>query len=218
VKAQSFLLLVVGFLGVGSLASAGVISGASGPPTSSCANNVGDSGFTCNFFETLNGVASDSSDVVAFPTGQSVTAGYIVLLETPGGSQTDPTQWSDVLQLIDNGTKQNGTPQATSAQLLSIGSASFPTSAVVNSALHAFLVENQTGVGNDFTDSTQIVAGFNVFNVFSASPVSSPAGPGLGPVAAPEPASLALIGFALILLLTFARIRPEMAKFKLSDL
>jgi hypothetical protein len=207
VKAQSFLLLVVGFLGVGSLASAGVISGASGPPASSCANNVGDSGFTCNFFETSGGVASDSSDVVSFPsvpTVQSVTAGYVVLLESPGASQTDPTQWSDVLHFIDNGTKQ-----ATSAQLLSIGSASFPTSIVVNGAPHLFLVENQAGVGNDFIDSTQVVAGFNIFNIFSASPVSAPIS--TAPGAVPEPASLALMVFALILLFVLASIRSRMA-------
>ena len=206
-RSQSFLLLGVGFLGVASLASAGVISGASGPPVSNCTNDVGDSGFTCNFFETAGGAPSDSSDVVSFPsvpTIQSVSAGYVVLLESPGGSQTDPTQWSDVLHFIDNGTGF-----ATSAQLLSNGCNCFPTSAVVNAALHAFFVENQTGVGNDFIDSTQFVTGFNTFNIFSASPVSGPAP--TDPSPAPEPASLALMGFALTLLFAFARVRSKLA-------
>jgi hypothetical protein len=205
VRSQSFLLFGVGFLGVASLASAGLIAGAAGPPVSNCANDVGDSGFTCNFFETSGGVPSEISDVVSFPsvpTVQSVKAGYIVLLESPGGSQTDPTQWSDVLHFIDNGTGQ-----ATSAQLLSIGCNCFPTSAVVNATPHAFLVENQTGVGNDFIDSTQFVAGFNTFNIFSASPVSS--GPGPSPV--PEPASLALMSLALVFLFAFVRSRSKVA-------
>lgn len=198
-KAQSFVLLVVGFLGVASFASAGLISGASSLPVSNCVNDIGDSGFTCNFYETKGGVASEVSDVVSFPTGQSVSPGYVVLLDSPGATGADPTQWSDILQFIDNGSNQ-----ATSAQLLSIGCACFPSSAVVNSAPHLFMPENQTGVGNDFIDSTPFVAGFNTFNIFSASPVASP-GPGTGLGAVPEPASLALMGFALILLFAFAR-------------
>jgi hypothetical protein len=207
VRSQSFLILGVGFLGLASLASAGVITGAAGPPVSSCANNVGDSGFTCNFFETSGGAPSDHSDVVLFPTVptvQSVNAGYVVLLESPGGSHTDPTQWSDVLQFIDNGGKVS-----TSAQLLSIGCACFPTAAVINDPATQFLVENQAGVGNDFIDSTQVVAGFNIFNIFSASPVSAPIS--TAPGAVPEPASLALMVFALILLFVLASIRSRMA-------
>jgi hypothetical protein len=207
VRSQSFLILGVGFLGLASLASAGVITGAAGSPVSSCANNVGDSGFTCNFFETSGGAPSDHSDVVSFPTVptvQSVNAGYVVLLESPGGSHTDPTQWSDVLQFIDNGGKVS-----TSAQLLSIGCACFPTAAVINDPATQFLVENQAGVGNDFIDSTQFVAGFNTFNIFSASPIPSSSGPGPSP--APEPASLALMSLALIFLFAFVRIRPRIA-------
>jgi hypothetical protein len=208
VRSQSFLILGVGFLGLASLASAGVITGAAGPPVSSCANNVGDSGFTCNFFETSGGAPSDHSDVVSFPTVptvQSVNAGYVVLLESPGGSHTDPTQWSDVLQFIDNGGGVS-----TSAQLLSIGCSCFPTVAVINVPSTQFLVENQTGTGNDFTDSTTYAPtnNFNTFNIFSASPISS-SGPGPSP--APEPASLALMSLALIFLFAFVRIRPRIA-------
>jgi len=190
VRARSFVLLAVA-LGIASVASAG--------PISFCTNNIGDSGFTCNFFETTAaGVPSDTSNVVAFPVSQSTSAGYVVLLESPGGSHFDSTQWSDVLQFIDNGTGA-----ATSAQLFSSTSPSFPTPAQVNSAANLFLVENQTGTGNDFIDSTQFVAGFNAFNIFSASPVS-------GPSLAPEPASIGLVGLALIL--AFARMGKKLAR------
>src|ERR1700724_301980 len=40
-------------------------------PVSSCANNVGDSGFTGNFFETsIFGAASEISNIVPFSTDQ----------------------------------------------------------------------------------------------------------------------------------------------------
>jgi hypothetical protein len=188
VRSQSFLLLIVGVLGIGSVANAG--------PISSCANNIGDSGFTCNFFETLaNGTPSEISNVVSFPVGQIVSSGYVILLGSPGASHADPTQWSDVLNFIDDG---GGV--ASTAQLLSIGCICFPTFAQVTAAPNVFLVETQTGTGNDFTDSTQFVAGFNLFNIFSAAPISA---------SAPEPASLTLTPFALILLFAVAFLRPQ---------
>jgi hypothetical protein len=71
------------------------VSMAAASPVSNCVNDIGDSGFACNFFGTLaNGTASQSSNVVSFPVGQSVVSGYVVLLESPGASHTDPTQWS----------------------------------------------------------------------------------------------------------------------------
>jgi hypothetical protein len=181
-RTQSILFLALAPFGIGSTLSAG--------PVSACVNHVGDSGFTCNIFETLaDGTPSEISNIFAFPAAQSVVSGYIVLLETPSSSQTDPTQWSDVLHFIDNGSGQ-----ATSGQLLSSGCNCFPTSLQVNATAHAFIVEAQTGTGNDFLDSTAFVAGFNTFNIFSAAPVS-------------EPASIGLMASAL--LVAFIRIRHQ---------
>jgi hypothetical protein len=165
-------------------------------PVSNCVNDVGDSGFACNFFETLaNGMASQSSNVVSFPLGQSVLAGYVVLLESPSASHTDPTQWSDVLQFIDGGSGQ-----ATSSQLFSAGCNCFPTSATVNAGPSAFVLETQTGQGDDFSDSTQFNAGFNTFTVFSAAPNT-----------VPEPGSGVLVGLALVFLIALALTRPKEA-------
>lgn len=185
-KSQWFFSIAVGLFALNFPA------GATPVPTSNCANDVGDSGFTCNFYESLAGVPSEVSDIVSFP--QTVTAGYIVLLESPVSSHTDPTQWSDILQFIDNG---GGT--ATSGQLLSSGCNCFPTSGVVQSSPNLFLVETQVGTGNDFLDSTQYISGFNTFNIFSAAP--DPASP------APEPASILLFGSGLVLCLAHLKKR-----------
>lgn len=175
---QSFVFLGLAFLALPLCATASAIL------SSSCTNDEGDSGFTCNFYESLNGAPSEISDVVPFPAGQSVTAGYIVLLESPAASHTDPTQWSDVLHLIDGGGGL-----ATSAQLLSIGCNCFPTSDTVQASPNAFVVEPQGGAPDNF----QFTSGFNTFNIFGGSPVATP-----------EPSSLLL--FALGLLIVVRRI------------
>jgi hypothetical protein len=184
VKSQSVLSAVLGVLGIVSNVSAG--------PISTCLNNTGDSGFTCNIFETLaDGTPSEISNVFSFPTAQLVSAGYVVLMETPGGNQSDSTQWSDVLHFIDDGSST-----ATTGQLLSSGCNCFPTFAVVNAAPNIFLTETQIGTGNDFLDSTTYAAGFNVFNIFSAAP---------DPI--PEPASIGLLGSGLLLAVAYAYYR-----------
>jgi hypothetical protein len=169
-----------------------IVSSVSAGPISTCANHVGDSGFTCNIYETLaDGTPSDASNIFSFPTTQSVSAGYIVLMEAPGGNQADPTQWSDVLHFIDDGVGQ-----ATTGQLFSIGCNCYPTYAQVTAVPNLFMLETQVGTGNDFLDSTPYVAGFNTFNIFSAAP---------DPI--PEPASFALLGSGLLIALACARFK-----------
>lgn len=176
-----------------------IVSNVSAGPISNCANHVGDSGFTCNIYETLaDGTPSDASNIFSFPTAQSVSSGYIVLLEAPGANQADPTQWSDVLHFIDNGL---GFGQATTGQLLSIGCNCYPTYAQVTAVPNAFIVETQVGTGNDFVDNTPYVAGFNTFNIFSAAP---------DPI--PEPASFALMGSGLLIALACARIKKSRSR------
>jgi hypothetical protein len=190
VQARVCLLLAIGVIGGASSASAG--------PISSCATIVGTSGFACNFYETTDtGLPSEISNVVSLPS--TVEAGYIVLLESPSSLNTDPTQWSDVLQFIDGGGGN-----ANTAQLFSSGCLCFPTFATVNAAPNFFQLETQVGQGNDFTDSTTIATTFNTFNIFSAAP--DPA-----PDAAPEPASLALMASALSLLVALALARLKKA-------
>jgi hypothetical protein len=169
-----------------------IVSSVSAGPISTCANHVGDSGFTCNIYETLaDGTPSDASNTFSFPTAQSVSSGYIVLMDAPGADQTDSTQWSDVLHFIDDGLGQ-----ATTGQLLSIGCNCYPTYAQVTAVAHLFMLETQVGTGNDFLDSTPYVTGFNTFNIFSASP---------DPV--PEPASFALMGSSLLITLACVRFK-----------
>jgi hypothetical protein len=171
-----------------------MVSTASAGPVSACLNNTGDSGFTCNIFETLaDGTPSDISNIFSFPTGQVVSSGYIVLMEAPGGTRSDPTQWSDVLHFIDDGT---GNTTSITGQLLSIGCNCFPTFAVVSAAPNLFMTEIQVGTGNDFIDSTTYATGFNVFNIFSAA--SDPV---------PEPATSALLGSALLIALAYVRVK-----------
>jgi hypothetical protein len=170
----------------------GMVSNVSAGPVSTCLNHTGDSGFTCNIFETLgDGTPSEASNVFSFPTGQLVSVGYVVLMETPGADQTNSANWSDVLNFIDNGAGMSAT-----GQLLSSGCNCFPTFAVVNAAPNIFITETQVGTGNDFLDSTPFAPGFNVFNIFSAAP---------DPV--PEPESSALLGSGLLLALAYARFR-----------
>jgi hypothetical protein len=116
-----------------------------------------------------------------------VNAGFVVLLESPNAVQTDPTQWSDVLQFIDSGT-------GNTLRLFS-DTGSFPGNVLTSP--HTFITEIQTGTGNDFTDFTVYTADINTYNIYSGAPVNENE--------TPEPASAALVGSGLIALIVRAR-------------
>ena len=169
-------------------------------PVSSCAANppaVG--GFTCNVYPSLaDGTPSEVSDI--FSLFSLVSAGFIVLLESPTADPQDVSQWSDVLELIDIGDGNN----AITARLMSGGCNCFPTFDTVNSFPSGFLIENQSGIGDDFVDFTVFVGGLNTFNIYSGSPVNES-----GDV--PEPTTVALMGGGLSLLAYFKISRNALA-------
>ena len=175
-----------------TLAVFGIVSNVSAGPVSACLGHAGDSGFTCNIYETLaDGTPSEISNIFSFPVGQLVSSGFVVLLEAPGADQTDPTQWSDVLHFIDDGAGMS-----TTGQLLSSGCNCFHTYSQVTGAPSLYMTETQIGTGDDFLDSTAYVSGFNTFNIFSAAPDPTP-----------EPASSALRGSALLLAVAYTRFK-----------
>jgi hypothetical protein len=185
-RSLSFVGLISGALGIASLAYSA--------PISSCAASVGAPGFTCNIYETdSSGTPSETGSILTLPS--QVVAGFLILLENATSSHTDPTQWSDIVQFIDGG---GGV--ATSLRLFSDGSPSFPAAQAL-AGPNAFIVENQTGVGNDFLDSTQFVSTFTggtaTYNIFSDSPVNESE--------VPEPASVTLLGLGFVALIGFHR-------------
>jgi hypothetical protein len=139
------------------------------PPSSGCFSPV-TGGLQCTLYETRRDatgaeVASEISDVVDFtksivacaPTCV-VPSGAVAIVENPSLPQTDPHNWSDVVDFISATGGGPGSP-STSVQQFSegCGNASnpfdiscFPPAASITQ----FVVEIQTGQGNDFTDCT----------------------------------------------------------------
>lgn len=155
--------------------------------TSSCTVNPTGGGFTCDLFESDHG---ESSNVVTLPIG-GFGAGYAVLLESGDANatadQNNIANWSDILIFLNSDGRPVGT--AATVQLVSDGSGLFPSLSAVLQAPHAFILETQTGTGNDATDVTVYSPSPNTYNVHSDAPVNE------GDV--PEPAAVSLVALGL---------------------
>src|SRR5437879_3330544 len=148
-NAASLLIAAAAVVHAGPISSCTIDNGGLGP------------GFTCDLFQTdVTGNPSEISNAVTLPS--SVAGGYIVLLESPGAAQSDVSQWSDVLVFGDGSASIT-----TTVQLLSFGCNCFPDFPTVSASPNAFIIENQTGVGDDVLDVTVFSASPNTYNIHS---------------------------------------------------
>jgi hypothetical protein len=123
-------------------------------PSSSCIPSSTGYPVTCTLYESLSGAPSEVSDVVS--TQLVVPSGIAVLLENPNGSQTDLTNWSDVIEFLPQAP---GSPNSLSVQFLSEGCGNLQNPFDVSCfpsppQVEQFILEVQTGVGDDFRDCT----------------------------------------------------------------
>ncbi len=166
------LSLVAGLLIVAGAALAGQIS--------SCQDNIGSPGFTCNIYESdASGNPSDIGNVITLPN--SVTAGYVVLLDN-ASDNTNQANWSDVLVFTSS-----------TVQLYSIGcniatgnTSCFPTYSTVTGAPNAFILEGAVA-------PTQYLSSPNTYNIYSDESDEG-GGPSHG---VPEPATFGMLGAGL---------------------
>jgi hypothetical protein len=160
------------------------------PPSSGCFVGIINPGPNCTLYETRRDatgteVASEISDVVDFSKGGGVVqSGAVAIVENPNLPQTDPTNWSDVVEFIPvTAGAPPGSP-STSVQQLSEGCGNpndeFDVSCYPPlSAITQFVVEVQSGRANDFTDCTPFAYLFNGQPVGQVNACSDAALPGL---------------------------------------
>jgi hypothetical protein len=185
------------------------------PPSSSCFGPVTPLALQCALYETRRDatgteVASEISDVVDFtksivacaPTC-IVPSGAVAIVENPNLPQTDPTNWSDVVEFLPvTAGAPPGSP-STSVQQLSEGCGNpnnpFDVSCYPPaSAITQFVVEVQSGQGNDFTDCTPFAYLFNgqsfaQVNACSDAPLNEAPNPDV-----PEAPLAAMLPFAAL--------------------
>jgi hypothetical protein len=164
----------------------GALSLAAGP-ISSC-TSAGSGFFSCNVYPTnSSGNSATDTGFIPFPAGSAaVTAGYAIFLQ-PGtvdnpANEQNTGDWNEVLFFV--GDLNAG---ASSDELELFSGAAMPSYSTVNNynggGADFFLVQNANGI---YTFGSP-----DVYTVFAAS--------------APEPASVALVGGAMLGLLALRR-------------
>jgi hypothetical protein len=145
--------------GIGKVAK--IVAGAAATPTSFCVSGA-NAGFpvACTLYESRAGAPSEVSDVVPIPQPPGVVpSNTTVLIENPNLPQNDPKNWSDVIEFIPQTPGSPVGSPSTSVEMLSVGCGNlqdptditcFPAAATVTQ----FVVETQTGTGDDFRDCT----------------------------------------------------------------
>jgi hypothetical protein len=124
--------------------------------------------------------------------GIFVVPGDVVLFETPNGSLTDPSTWSDVVEFSDSATGRGSIattfPDAEGFGVILPAGFSLSANAVG-------ILETTTGSGSDATDSTDYTAGTALYHIHSDC--ASAACEAQEPPETPEPATLSLLGLGL---------------------
>jgi len=155
-----------------SLGAASMMLSAS--PVSSCVPNMGP-GFTCNMYETDS--MGNPSDISSVTLPSSVTTGFIALIINPGGSDTDPTNWSNVLDFPDAGGGM-----ATMANYYTQGC----NVAAGDTSCFPSLAEPHTFINEDPSGTTTWTSGPNTYLLHTDS------------FATPEPTTISLFGLSLV--------------------
>jgi hypothetical protein len=197
------LILVVGFMSTMMLAPGATIG-----PGTPCTDII-DENAPCSSSTSSTATAKDPLFVLPSDPGLVhlpifVVSGTVVLFETPtGGSLTDQTTWSDVVQFFDmpgvSGSFAQTFPDAEPVGIL------LPVGFML-SGNAVGVVETQTGVGTDAADFTVYTAGSATYQIHSDSPCCELPEPMEG---TPEPSTMGLFGLGLAGVCALGRFRKR---------